>query len=706
VTLVNSESVFGLPFRIWIDGVVSRLAGATAAIGVADAMVITSTSLFLANAVHTAPLMIGLFFAGRSAAEIVTDLFVGVLSDRMRRRRALLALCALLSAVGALCYLWLRNYYALFAAGAIFFGTGGACFAQLFAYTRELAEDCGYQPTSFNSALRAVNSAAWVLGPPIGFYILSRDGFTVMYGVAAIMYLVGAVLCRWGILDVAVLARPGHAARNNPFAGLTARGYLMLGAIALLLTVNTMYQIDIALYVTKGLHLGIEVPGLLVGLAAAIEIPAITMIGAKADRLGRSRVVLGSALCAVFFFLALPFAASLPALLILQIPNAIWTSVVMSIPVVMLQDDTRAGAGVGSSLYTTAFKGGILLGGSVTGISMAAFGYSGVFFVSAGVSGLAVLLLGLHTAIGKRPLCTVIVPTYNRSGLLRHTLDSLARQTLGIGRFEVIVADDGSSDDTAEVVSSYSGRLDMSYYFQADEGYRVAAARNLGIRHAQAPICVFIDSGVILHSGALAAYLQAHQRAIGPVAVCGYVYCFNEDNEDAAQIRAAINFDDPDATIASLREQRKWLDIREEFYAKYGDDFADLPAPWLVYWTCNVSAEKSQIVDAGMFDEAFRSWGTEDVDLSYRLHRRGVRFALCREASAIHVPHPKSYTDNMQSVAGNDRYFAAKYGTPITQLVVDNHFFLINDIIRKKNLPDCADYLAARSEPGEDLPVP
>jgi hypothetical protein len=56
----------------------------------------------------------------------------------------------------------------------------------------------------------------------------------------------------------------------------------------------------------------------------------------------------------------------------------------------------------------------------------------------------------------------------------------------------------------------------------------------------------------------------------------------------------------------------------------------------------------------------------------------------------------------MDSVAGNYRYFAAKYGTPITQLLIDNHFCLINDIIREENLPDCADYLAARPAPSDD----
>jgi GT2 family glycosyltransferase len=100
-----------------------------------------------------------------------------------------------------------------------------------------------------------------------------------------------------------------------------------------------------------------------------------------------------------------------------------------------------------------------------------------------------------------------------------------------------------------------------------------------------------------------------------------------------------------------------------------------------------------------MFDQAYRAWGAEDVDLAYRLHRAGARFVLNRQASSIHHPHPKSYVENMRSAAGNYRYFAAKYGTPIAELVVDNHFFVINDIIRDRELPACADYLAGRVQP-------
>ena len=293
-----------------------------------------------------------------------------------------------------------------------------------------------------------------------------------------------------------------------------------------------------------------------------------------------------------------------------------------------------------------------------------------------------------------RPSFSVVIPTYNRERLLRLTLSSLVRQTLPAEDFEVIVVDDGSSDGSEQAVAEFADRLRVRYLFQEDRGYRVAAARNLGIDAAAGEFCVFVDSGVMLESGALAAFGRRHASTAGPAAVCGYVFCFNEDNEDAALIEREIDYDDPDTTIRRLRERGEWLDYREEFYAKYGDEFADLPAPWLVYWTCNVSAPTALLREIGGFDEAFRTWGGEDVDLAYRLHRAGARFVLGREAAGIHVPHPKSQSENMASTAPNNRYIVEKYDTPVTRLVDGTHFWVLNDLIRERALPACAEYLA------------
>jgi glycosyltransferase involved in cell wall biosynthesis len=309
------------------------------------------------------------------------------------------------------------------------------------------------------------------------------------------------------------------------------------------------------------------------------------------------------------------------------------------------------------------------------------------------------------------PRCSVIIPTYNRAGLLRYTLESMTRQSLPRDQFEVLVVDDGSSDGTAEVVKTFDDRLNLRYFFQEDEGYRAAKARNVGISRAESDVCVFIDSGVLAHSGCLAAHLTSHHEADAPVAVVGYVYCFNIDNADAILISREIDFDDPDGTIRRLTEQRKWLDVREYFYAKYTDDFGDLPAPWVVFWTCNVSAATEQLRSIGMFDEEFKTWGGEDVDLGYRLHRDGARFVLNRSAAAIHAPHDKSFAQNAEDSLANYRHMVEKYGgTPILRLLLEFpqgdpgdadqsvNPFTMNDVIRARGLPSCADYLAATSE--------
>ncbi len=299
--------------------------------------------------------------------------------------------------------------------------------------------------------------------------------------------------------------------------------------------------------------------------------------------------------------------------------------------------------------------------------------------------------------------CTVIVPTYNRRRLLELTLDSLDRQDLPRDRFEVLVVDDGSSDDTAAMVRGFEDRFDLRYFHHPDEGYRVARARNTGIRHAGGEICVFVDSGVLLHSGSLSAHVAAHEAAPEPLALNGYVYCFNLDNADARLIREVVDVGDVDSSIAAMARTEAWPDVREPFYARYSDDFGHVPAPWLMYWTCHASARTEQVRSIGMYDEEFRQWGGEDLDLAYRLHRDGARFGVSREASSIHYPHDKDHGDNSRSAHENYRYIAEKYRTPITRLLTEApaiRFSAFNDVIAERGLPSCADYLAQAGTPG------
>jgi MFS transporter, SET family, sugar efflux transporter len=166
--------------------------------------------------------------------------------------------------------------------------------------------------------------------------------------------------------------------------------------------VNQIYGIGIALYVTKDLHLGTSLVGWLAGLGAGLEIPIMIIAGRVADRLGKLRLVIAAAGGAAVFFCLLPLVNSAPALLALQLVNAAWTAVALSIPMVMVQEEIRGGAGTSAAVYSAAYTSAGLIAGAVTGVTAAAIGFRNVFWVCAGLSVLAMLLLAARSA--KTPL--------------------------------------------------------------------------------------------------------------------------------------------------------------------------------------------------------------------------------------------------------------------------------------------------------------
>ena len=111
------------------------------------------------------------------------------------------------------------------------------------------------------------------------------------------------------------------------------------------------------------------------------------------------------------------------------------------------------------------------------------------------------------------PLFSVIIPTYNYQQFLSEAIDSVLRQTCQ--DFEIIVVDDGSTDDTRSIVATYPS---VRYFWQTNQG--LAAARNTGIQKSTGRYLVFLDADDKLLLGALEANLKCFQMH----PECGFVF--------------------------------------------------------------------------------------------------------------------------------------------------------------------------------------
>ncbi|MGI5152082.1 glycosyltransferase [Plantactinospora sp. CA-294935] len=262
---------------------------------------------------------------------------------------------------------------------------------------------------------------------------------------------------------------------------------------------------------------------------------------------------------------------------------------------------------------------------------------------------------------------SVILPTYNRCELLAEALRGLARQSLPTEEFEVIVADDGSSDATAAVVKSFSDRLRLRYHFQEDHGFRVAAARNAGARLASAPILVFLDTGALVGPDYLREHLAAHGDGSARRAVIGYAYAYRPEDPTPG-LAEMVGRLLPERVLTAYANDPSIFDIRHGAFLRCGFDPGRLVVPWILLWATNCSIRTEDYWAVGGFDEDFQRWGVEDMEIGLRLHRRGVEFVVSRSAWVIEAPHDRDWEGNRQGNHHNIGVLLGKHPEPVAEI--------------------------------------
>ncbi len=219
---------------------------------------------------------------------------------------------------------------------------------------------------------------------------------------------------------------------------------------------------------------------------------------------------------------------------------------------------------------------------------------------------------------GELPLISVLLPTYKRSDALQRTLSALESQTLAGGKFEIIVVDDGSKDDTGQVLTEFSDNTAhrFSYCILRENG-GPARARNFGLSLCRAETILIIGDDIEPDPSLVEKHLESHrQNPEDEHAVLGYVTFPKELNANGFM---------------------RWL---EEGGRKYFFNYKDLnqgkPVGHLFFYTCNVSVKKGLLDKSGWFDESFPYASHEDLELGRRLEKSGMRLIYDSTAIGYH----------------------------------------------------------------------
>lgn len=383
----------------WLVTMARRLNGVYAAfmlvafmVGIAGALQMPTLSLFLNREVGAQPFWVGLFYTVNAIAGIVVSLGLAKRSDRQGDRRKLIMFCCLMAVGNALLFAFNRHYLTLLICGVMLASLANALMPQLFALAREYADSSAREVVMFSSIMRAQLSLAWVIGPPLAFMLALNYGFTTMFSIAAGIFLLSLVLIAVALPSVARVETPADVAVTQVSGWGDKNVRMLFVASTLMWTCNTMYIIDMPLWISSDLGLPDKLAGILMGTAAGLEIPAMILAGYYVKRFGKRQMMIAAVAAGVLFYIGLILFHSREALLVLQLFNAVFIGIVAGIGMLWFQDLMPGRAGSATTLFTNSISTGVIIAGVIQGAVSQSFGHHAVYWVIAAVS---VVTLGL-----------------------------------------------------------------------------------------------------------------------------------------------------------------------------------------------------------------------------------------------------------------------------------------------------------------------
>jgi glycosyltransferase involved in cell wall biosynthesis len=253
----------------------------------------------------------------------------------------------------------------------------------------------------------------------------------------------------------------------------------------------------------------------------------------------------------------------------------------------------------------------------------------------------------------------VIVTTYNRPDALEAVLKGFDTQS--DRGFEVLVADDGSTADTGDLIRSHAktAGYPLHHVWQEDSGFRPGAARNRALALTTADYVIFTDGDCIPATD----FVYRHHRLAQPGFFLGGNRILLSENFTARVLREHLPIHDWGFGLWLLAWLRRDINrLLPLLHLPDGDFRLRYPRQWEGIKTCNLSAWHKDLVYVNGFDETYSGWGLEDSDLVIRLINAGIRHKNARFATPLfHLWHREN---DRSRLPDNQRRLSELLATP------------------------------------------
>ncbi|WP_188152120.1 MFS transporter [Teredinibacter waterburyi] len=333
--------------------------------GTLYSQIIPTLTPYLLQRFEAGAFEIGIFYTVLAVFSILSCQVSGRLSDISRNRPRFVIVGLSIGGLACLVLAFSSSFASSVYFGASILGISALAAPQIMAYARDYAEvnlNTKNIPL-FNSYVRISFALSWVVGPPAGYLLQDLYGAINHYLFSGALHFLLATSVVGLIKKVPTTYTYKLKQKKNLAINVTHQKLATYFVVfSILFSLNQMYLIALPQFLVASLNVELNHAGLLMGIAALIEIPVMVLGGVLASKMAIEKLIQIGAACALVFYLGLYFSESLLFIYILQIFNGIFIGIIASLGLTWFQDQMPSRAGFASSLFGNSVNTGILAG--------------------------------------------------------------------------------------------------------------------------------------------------------------------------------------------------------------------------------------------------------------------------------------------------------------------------------------------------------